>query len=299
MPRCALLIATTALLVLTASARAQFGEVAVPKGSAPVHKLPRAFARLADVTVEVVPAKAKWGETVNVKLTLVPKPAAKAYTYPAFPADPTQLSTNTVVLPPPGDLIFIGGVSDPKVQWKEKPRADSVAVDQYTEGPLTWEFKAVVSPKSMAGPKSVPFIGVSLQVCDARNCFRVSDDELPPIEFRVEEGASDRVNLADLAAALAVLKVQPITPATAPGGPSRATAPPAPEVPPSGPKSATRKVAKPLDAYKSELKAIAENIVAAESATDSAGGAGEKSQTGLWAFIATAALWGLISLVTP
>ena len=46
------------------------------------------FARIADVTVDVKPAKAKWGETVEVKLTVTPK--GEGFTYPAFPEDGTQ-----------------------------------------------------------------------------------------------------------------------------------------------------------------------------------------------------------------
>lgn len=303
MPRSALLLAITALCAFTASARAQFDDPFAQDLGAPAAtgRLPKGFAKLATVSVEVTPAKAKWGETVTVKLTVAPKPAAHSWTYPAFPADRDQLARNTIELPPPGDLIFIGAVTDPKVKWKEKPRADSLGLDQYSDAPVTWEFKAVVSPGAKAGVKSIPLAGVSLQVCDDRNCFPASDDQLPPVELRVEEGASDRVSVSDLASAL--LKLQTPAGGIAENGTPAAksgTASPvrgAPAATAAETKGDVRKVAKAIEAYKDELKTIAGSVVSGDAASGGAGA--EKPQAGLWAFIATAALWGLISLVTP
>ena len=254
-------------------------------------KLSKEFTKRADVAVEVVPAKVKWGETVTVKLTVTPKPGA--WTYPAFPADPSQTSRNSIELPPPGDLIFIGGVSNPQVKWEEKPRATGVGMDQYTHDPVTWAFKAVVSPKAKAGAKSLVLDGVDLQVCDDQNCIPASGRDLPPAEFRVEEGASDRVNPQDLATALDALKVQKPPPPNDNGNTAVRTQPP-PTAP--APKSASRKDAVPTAAHADDLNAVAESIVRDATADDDGTGG---TNTGLWAFVATAALWGLISLVTP
>ncbi len=291
MPRSTLPLTLLVLFTLSANVRAQpFGDP-FPKDGLPAGggDLPKSFTRLAELDIAVVPAKAKWGETVTVKLTLTPKPEAHSWTYPAFPEDKGQLARNGIALPAPGDLIFIGAVADPPVTWDKKPRegAKNGEQDQYTTGRVTWEFKAVVSPRAKAGKATVALPGVSLQVCDKDNCVPAGGKRLPTATLEVVEGASDKVNLEDLASALEVLKVQKLAP---PGGIGIGELPPA-----SGGtavKSDTRKVAKPTDAYVAELKAIATAIVPADA------GGGTK-HTGLWAFMLTAALWGLISLVTP
>jgi thiol:disulfide interchange protein len=329
MPRPAILLALLALCAAPAISRAQPLELvpkdpvaAPPAGS----KLPPKFAALADVTVVVDPPTAKAGETVKVRLTMTPKNGGT--TYPAFPSDATQDSKNSIELPPPGDLIFIGKVTDPPMAWEKKPRSGGTGLeqDEYTHNPLTWELKAVVSPLAKPGPKAIPLNTVSLQVCDAMNCYPAYGrrSQLPEVEFRVEAGRSNRMNEADLtevrgvfiravttltkvgaseadlAEARAVLKVLesrdgaptpavPAGPATAPGSlggsPTQSSG--------FATKSEIRKDAKPSDQYDAELKAIAPTLVPADEDSTSAG------SQGLWAFIATAAAWGLISLVTP
>ncbi len=272
--------------------------VAAPVGAQPEHKLPKEFAQRADVTVAVVPATAKWGETVAVKVTVTPKPGA--WTYPAFPTDSTQSARNMLELSSPGDLIFIGGVADPQTKWKMKDRQGGVGLDQYTDQSITWEFKAVVSPTAKAGAKSVVLDGVDLQVCDERNCIPAGGKKLPPAVFQVEAGASDRVIPQDLASAL--LRIQ--TPTDIVRAAAATVTAALPEVlnvaaqPSTGAPSKTgnRKTAKSADAYTEEMNGYAANIVRAEGVSDAGTGA---TNTGLWAFVATAALWGLISLVTP
>ncbi len=303
MPRSALLLAVLAIFALSAPASAQPLGDPFPKDPIPPRggagNLSKSFTRLADVDIAVVPEKAKWGETVTVKLTVTPKPEAASWTYPAFPADKTQLARNSIELPAPGDLIYIGTVADPaSVVWEKKPRegAKNGEQDQYTHGPVTWEFKAVVSPKAKGGKTTIALPDVSLQVCDKDNCVPAPGRKLPTATLEVVEGASDKVNLSDLAAALEALKVaKAAIPDAAParGGPILGP-PPAPSSGTAA-KSEARKVAKPTDAYAEELKAIATTIIPAEEG-DASGGS---KQTGLWAFMLTAALWGLISLVTP
>ena len=295
MPRSALPLAIFVLCAVTAPAGAQFGDEPFARAES---KLPKEFAKRADVTVQVVPAKVKWGETVAVKVTVSPK--SHAWTYPAFPTDPKQLARNTLELSSPGELIFIGGVADPPVKWKQKPRPDSLAMDEYTDQPITWEFKAVVSPKAKPGAKSVVLDGLDLQVCDDKNCIPADGKKLPPAEFRVEEGASDHVNPQDLASAL--LKIQSPTDVIRVGAgailvagldtaTARSTAPGA-----EAAKKSNRKAAKPVAAYTEEMNGYAGNI---ERTGDTSGGSDGGQSQGLWAFVLTAAAWGLISLVTP
>ncbi|MBX9578852.1 MAG: thioredoxin family protein, partial [Gemmataceae bacterium] len=60
--------------------------------------------------------------------------------------------------------------------------------------------------------------------------------------------------------------------------------------------AAGRKAAKPPAEYEAGLAGVQKNLVWADGPP---GGGGVKPQPGLWGFLATAALWGLISLVTP
>ncbi|MDY3555849.1 cytochrome c biogenesis protein CcdA [Gemmata sp. JC717] len=278
MVRSALPLAAFALFVLAAPAGAQPDIGA--KGN-----LPKEFAARASVSVEVVPAKAKRGETVLIKLTVAPRPEAHAWTYPAFPKDgEEQLSRNALAFPPPGDLIFVGKLADPAVAWKEKPRDTGVGLDQYTEAPVTWELKAVVSPKAAVGPKAVLLEGIRLQVCDARKCILADGRKLPPAEFTVEDGESTAINAADYAEATKAPPPAPKEPA--PPSSANGAKPPASA---AHDKVAVRKTAKPTDAYAAEMKAFETRVTGAEPPPPPT----------LWAFVATAAAWGLISLVTP
>lgn len=284
MPRSALWLSVVAVGTLVGTAGAQFGDP-FPAPGPSKGKLPKDFTNRASVSVEVVPAKAKRGETVLVKVTLAPKADAHAWTYPAFPADPAQSSRNTIEFPEPGDLIFVGKVNDPQTKWKEKPRPGGLGLDQYTDAPVTWELKAVVSPKATVGPKAVVLDALSLQVCDDQNCVVVNGKKLPPAEFTVEDGVSTKINAADYAEA--TKEPAPPAPKDVVRGktdePKPLSAPAAPE------KALTRKVAKPTDAYAAEMKAFETTVT----------GADPPPQPTLWAFVLTAAAWGLISLVTP
>lgn len=283
MPRSALWLALVAVGALIGPAGAQFGDP-FPAPGPGKGKLPKDFTNRASVSVEVVPAKAKRGETVLVKVTLTPKADAHAWTYPAFPADPAQSSRNTIEFPEPGDLIFIGKVTDPQTKWKEKPRPGGLGLDQYTDAPVTWELKAVVSPKAGVGPKAVVLDALSLQVCDDQNCVVVNGKKLPPAEFTVEDGASTNINAADYAAATKEAAPAPKDVVRGKTDESKPVA--AAEVPE---KALTRKVAKSTDAYTADMKAFETTVTGAEP----------PPQPTLWAFVLTAAAWGLISLVTP
>ena len=136
----------------------------------------KSFNDLAEYKAEIEPKQAKPGETVTFKLTVTPKGAA--WTYPAVS---DQLSTNTYKLPKPGDVIFVGGVTDPP-GWKEKPSIEPPGLmDRYYSHQVTWELKAVVSPKAAPGSKTVALaIGSKIQICNDNGCF-FSDVENPPL----------------------------------------------------------------------------------------------------------------------
>jgi thiol:disulfide interchange protein len=250
--------------------------------------LPKAFLKRATVELSVTPAKAKRGETVTVKLTVAPK--AGAWTYPAFPKDAGQASRNSIDLPKPAELVYISKPADPKVEWKLKPRDDAKPdgpKDEYSTGPVTWEFKAVVSPKAKPGKLEVALPDLVIQACDAGTCISVGDKQLPTASFEVLDGESTAVNQADLALALAALNEPPPAPKVPTTQPAQPSAPA---------KADARKTAKSIEAYQADLKQIADTLVDVSAET---GLGGAPQDTGFWSFVATAAAWGLISLVTP
>ena len=275
---------------------------AVPAGA---KELPASFLRMADVKVEVVPEKAKRGETVIVRFTIDLKPEAEAHTYPFFPKDPTQDSKNSLSLPVPSDpaaggLIFLKGAtdpSDPPLLLAPREDAKNGELDQYYGSTVTWEFKAVVSPDATSGKKEVGLGKKTfIQVCKT-SCIRISGDVFPKAPFEVLDGTSDKVNSADLAAAVEILnggkKTAPIAqPVVA--NPPVAVLAPANALNTNDMKG--RKNAKPIDLYSAELATV-------ESAIDklevSKGANGSTEKEGLGPYILTAALWGLISLITP
>jgi thiol:disulfide interchange protein len=306
-------LAAIALFLAATPAVAQSGDV-----PGVTSKLPPKFRKLADVKLEVVPAKAKWGETVIVKLTIELEPGEDGHTYPFFPTKyPGQEAKNNLALPKPSDaaaggLIFLEGVADPsspELHEKQRDGAPPGVMDQYYTNPVTWEFKAVVSPKAPVGKKEVGLGKTSLQVCNATNCIPAWGDKLPTAPFEVLEGTPDKVSSADLAAAIDILigrkSLGPIAPnapenpgVRGPANPPPAPVGPAPAIIATPPTSNDhdRKTAKPIDVYTADLAAVQSTIQKPET-HDGINGRPEKD--GLWGFVLTAALWGLISLVTP
>lgn len=289
-------LALLALLALVAPAAAQQPkspfDLAPKTGAA---KKPEAsnvvpIGPYAEAKLEVIPAKAKRKETVTVRLTITPKNGA--HTYPFFPADSSQLSKNTLNLPPPGELIYVGAVKDPiGLSQKQRDAADPGVMDQVYKGPVSWEFQAVVSPEAEPGKVAVSLGSTRLQACEDK-CITITRKDLPVATFEILAGEAENVNDDNVAEALKLLE-RGKPPAPKVGAlPSPGAVPP-----PAAPSEAGRKVAKPLDQYEGELAEIQGNLVRDESTGGTAGS--KAAQSGLWAFMATAALWGLISLVTP
>ena len=263
------------------------GALLVLAATAPDQPAGRKATDFANVSVEVEPKVAKPGEAVTVKLRVEPKPGA--YTYPFFPPDPTQLAKNSLSLPKAGDVIFLGNPADPP-GWKEKPREGEPGTDRYYPGPVEWEFRAKVSEKATPGPKPITFGGTRLQVCNANSCLPLTKGEWPDVKLVVADGPAPP------------LPAGRGPEATAPPPKSVDPAPKPTEAPPVAAPKATaagdpaRKAAQDIKTYEAGLNAVRENLVRADGTTD---GGGTKQQAGPWAFLATAALWGLISLVTP
>ncbi len=278
-------LALVALLLTGATGLAQPpGEFAAALG-------PRTSADFGQVSVEIRPKEAKPGQTVSVLLTVTPAP--KAWTYPNHPSDPKQDSKNAIRFPKPGDLIFVEAVTDPPGP-KTKPR-EGGGYDEYYPFSVTWTMTAVVSPKATPGPKTVPLKGTIIQICNDASCFPTPPNQPPTGQVTILDGPAVEVDPKYAAAVEAILhpgtsRAGPMVPTALAPTPTPPTVPPAPTSADHG-----RKIAKPTAEYEAELTTLRDSMTAAQ------GGVADDivKGTGLGAFLATAALWGLISLVTP
>ncbi len=155
-------------LLLPALAFGQF-KPPIPGGG----KEAKNFLDVADLTVAVDPPAALPGDVVTVKLTITPK--AGCTTYP-FNAPPEQVSKNTFNPSPENPLVFIGPLVDPPGQHTKVK--DGKPEQVYTEA-VTWQFKAVVSPKAGKTTDPSPLAGFGLQTCNDTNCFTYSKVSVP------------------------------------------------------------------------------------------------------------------------
>ena len=255
------------LLFLAMPVRAQFDDPIPSKTS----KKANAFAGVATMTSEIVPAKAKPGQLVTYRLTVSPKPGC--WTYPANPPA-TQLSKNKIKLPAAGDVVFVEPVTDP-LGAKEKA-SPLGGTDLYYSAPVTWEFKAIVSPKALAGKRTITLTGTSIQTCNDNNCFY--SDSAPSAEIEILAGPADAVPsqyasfFTDTPPSLpaAVVVEQPI----------------------ASPKlgGLIQKTPIPTAEYENAMKEVRAKLTKGDSKLPS---------NSLWAFLITAAVWGWISLATP
>lgn len=116
------------------------------------------------------PAEAKPSQTVTFKLTV--ELADGYYTYPTAQPDKMAASmVNQLKFPDPGAVVFVGGVTDPPLyDVKEEPDL-GIKELRTVSGVVTYERKAVVSPKAAAGAAAVKLAAFRLSVCDKNNCF--------------------------------------------------------------------------------------------------------------------------------
>ena len=283
---------TLPALALVAVVLAAAHAAAAPPADPFAPARPKSFDDLATAKLEIAPARAARGETVTVRVTVTP--SAQAWTYPVHPKDRAQPSVTKFGFRSDDDLILVGTVNDPP-GVKVKPRDDedpSGPKDEYYPGPkpTVWELKAVVNPNAAPGKQTVGLhrYSTQLQVCIAGNCFPAKDlptasfevtDETKPVEAKFKDEVERALN--------------PPVP-TREGSPARGSPPAAGVDTPAVAETVhARKVAKPTDVHQEELAEVLKNL-------DNVGVGGFGStQAGLGAFLLTAALWGLISLVTP
>ncbi|HEY2783345.1 MAG TPA: cytochrome c biogenesis protein CcdA [Fimbriiglobus sp.] len=232
---------------------------------------PKNFSETATLTVKVTPEKAKPGQPVNVSLTVSPKPFF--WTYPAFPKI-DQTGRNTFKPPKSGELIFLDQIADPPGEKQHK--------DYFVYyDPTTWVFKAVVSPKATPGKKTIDLSkSCNVLVCNEQGCLNSKADDFNSVEFEVLPGPAEPVPAEFQAVVDAALN-----PTIAPAPPKSVGMAPKDEVP----EGIVKKDAVSFAEHKAALEKLLANLETQQV----------KRQGGLWALLATAALWGLISLVTP
>ena len=251
-------------------------------------QIPQKLSDIAATRAEITPAKAKPGETVTYRLTLETKPGA--WTYP-IKSDTGQESLTVLRHPAPGDLIFVTNATDPAGVWENVPdEGDPLKLVTHSKSAVTWEMKAVVSPKATPGQKSVVLDKkeTTLLACNKLGCVSSSFDgsDLPVAAFEVL--SSDPVPVERQYKDAVEKALGPAVSPPSPGGGER-VGPPGPKPPhtPGKPKEA-----KPVERVEAELTSVLDSL-------DKTGVPDTTTNQGVGAFVVTAVIWGLISLVTP
>jgi thiol:disulfide interchange protein len=241
---------------------------------------------------EIDPPNARPGQTVTYKLIIKLTPGH--HTYPTQQADPGSTSKNTIELPRTGDLIFVDrdGKKIPDPPDFALVNRGGVMQAEY-EGGATWEFKAVVSPKAAPGRKTIKLPKVQVLVCDEENC-------LPPKKVNVS---------ADLNVTGGTVDVDPKYQEIVRRAVGDEAAPPTVAPPPTpGPRTIPeeKNAGEKRDAVKTVAHRLATNqdhaadlkeVLDELPPPDGQGATGQR--TGFGGFVATAAFWGLITLLTP
>lgn len=223
------------------------------------------FADIASVSAEIVPAKAKPGDPVVFKLTVVPKPGAT--TYPFKPSVP-QVSKNDFLPVTTGPVRLPEPPADPPT-FQVKQGADGPE-EVYTD-PVTWEIKGTVAADAPPGKATVALTGTSLMACTAGSCFPSDFRNPPSAEFEVLPGGGPPTR----------------TVAEQPPAPAPQTAPKPVEHPPPG---LIQKTPQPIEQYAAGLDAVRSRIDDKPPV---------EVKGGLWGLLATAVFWGFVSLATP
>lgn len=233
---------------------------------------PKSFEDVATLEYSISPAKAKPGEVVTIKFSVTPKPFC--WTYPVGP-EPDQASKSFLKLPPPGDLIFLNQIVDPPGLKKKKGALPGEVMQVYFDA-ASWEVRAVVSPRATPGKKSIEMKGVRFQACNEQGCLYAGID---PFVVEVLPGPADPVppefqKVVDAA----------LNPTAAP-----AAKPVESSKKEDAPAGIVKKAYVPFEQHKAALENLFANLETQKP----------ERKGGLWALLITAAIWGLVSLVTP
>jgi thiol:disulfide interchange protein len=230
------------------------------------------FEEAATFTATFIPAKAKPGEPVTLKLTISPN--IGCWTYPGNPRM-GQTGTNTFILPKEGDVFFLQKFDDPP-----KHKVKKQGGDWYYPEEVTWYFKAAVNPAAKPGLKKIELPDVRLQVCNDKNCVYFGNLVKVSADLEILPGAA--VNLPPEFKEFE-------SPVVAPTPPRNVSS--AADTQPKSDEHAgiIKKKAIPPSEHEARLNDLLSNLQKQEV----------KREGGLTGLLLTAAAWGLISLVTP
>ncbi|HJZ59173.1 MAG TPA: cytochrome c biogenesis protein CcdA, partial [Gemmataceae bacterium] len=237
------------------------------------------FSDLATASLKVSPDKAKPGDTVTVELTIAPKNGG--WTYPFVQPNGSDYANKlrfpdkdpSLIYPPAKD------VTDPPAHMKPDGSGDL-----YYPEPVTWRFQVRVAPEAQPGKVRVNLGKSRIQACNTQNCIPAGPEEMPTAELEI---------VADRASPPIAVNAGPNP---SPGGPivNPPTTGPAskPTLEPTD--DLTRKTPKSPEDYERDLKSVESRLDHSQTNTVSGG-----ETAGLGPFLLSAALFGLISLVTP
>ena len=229
------------------------------------------FEEAATFTATFVPAKAKPGEPVTLKLTISPN--IGCWTYPGNQRM-GQTGTNTFILPKEGDVFFLSKFEDPP---KHKVKKTG---DWYYPEEVTWYFKAAVNPAAKAGVKKIELPDVRLQVCNDKNCVYFG---------KLDKVSADLEILAGAAVNLPPEFREFESPVVAPPSPRNAANPADTQPKSDELVGIIKKKAIAPSEHEAKLNDLLSNLQKLDV----------KREGGLTGLLLTAAAWGLISLVTP
>jgi thiol:disulfide interchange protein len=222
------------------------------------------------------PAEARPGQTVTFKLIVELNKGW--YTYATFQPDPkAQFAKNVIVLPAPGEVVFVEPVQDPpNFKTKSEPELE-VKEQRIYPGGATWEMKAIVSPRATPGVKKVTLRKVEILLCvkkDDGSEFCLAAPYRGPIsaDLTVLDEPAVPVDPRYLSALL--------------GNPA-ANSDTKPANPAPSAKDIGLRIAKSRD-YAADMQAVQTMIPRVES-----------GQVGFVAFVLAAMFWGAVTLLTP
>jgi thiol:disulfide interchange protein len=250
--------------------------------------------RVKSIEAKIEPAEAKPGQTVTYKITIKLFPGF--HTYPTVQPDPTHADdVSKIVFADYPELIFVEPVADPPgAKAKPGPKGGLLS---YYEDEATFEAKAVVAPDAIPGEPNIKPKRAQMTVCDETNCVPIVRKLSAPLKIvagsvPVEAKYKEAVDKA-LATRGPVPKSLPPKedPTVSPPPPNNIDNknPPAPPVTVTTTKSIKLV---PNPDYEQQLMSVLDKPVTVET------GNGTES-TGFGTFLLTAALWGLITLLTP
>ena len=239
----------------------------------------------------IEPAEARPGQTVTFKLIVKLNPPF--YTHPTVQPDPrVETSKTSIELPITGDLLFVEPVTDPP---NAKSKMNSIGTLTYYQDGAVWEFKAVVSPLAAPGDLKIALKKFRPLICkaDKNDEFCLSPRNVP-VEATLKV-AGERVEVEEKYRGKVEAEIANRAKPPVPLPPAKPN-----NLIPVGPveENTTGNPSKPIKLsaspdYEQQLMSVLDQPVPPEVTV------GGSQGTGFGRFLLTAALWGIITLLTP